>query len=457
MHTQGPEPTSNRKLLAALISLSWPIVLARATQSVIGFSDAFFVAPLGEAPLAATTTGSLNAFAAMIFPTGAVFIVQSFVAQLRGRGEAEGAARFAAYGLATAAVSGALAALAIPFVPALIGAFRYPPEVAGLMATYLGIRLWSVAAAVGTEALGNFFGGLGNTRPSMIAAVVAMVANVGGCYALIQPRFGLPGYGVQGAAWASVGASWLGFAVIAVPFAHGRRTEGWGSFRLAEFVRFLRFGLPNGMNWFLEFAAFALYINVVVAHLGTTVLAAFNVVMQINSVSFMPAFGLASGGAILVGEAIGKGSARDVWPILRLTTTVACAWMGSIGAAYAVFPTEFMRLFGSDPTSTGELVRIGSWMLAFAAWWQLIDALNMSVSEALRAAGDTVWCMVARILLAWVVFMPFGYASVFVYGGGVGTVMLSLLGYVALLGLTLSLRFASGRWKNIELIEPSLL
>src|ERR1051325_925026 len=167
-------PSSTRELLRALIGLSWPIVLARATQSVIGFSDAFFVAPLGEAPLAATTTDSLNAFAAMIFPTGTVFIVQSFVAQLRGRGAAGGAARFAAYGLFTAALSGFLAALAIPFVPAMLGMFRYPPEVADSMATYLGIRLWSVAAAVGTEALGNYYGGLGDTRPSMVAAVVAM-------------------------------------------------------------------------------------------------------------------------------------------------------------------------------------------------------------------------------------------------------------------------------------------
>ena len=74
---------------------------------------------------------------------------------------------------------------------------------------------------------------------------------------------------------------------------------------LQELWRVLRFGLPNGVNWFLEFAAFVLFINVVVAHLGTTVLAAFNVVMQINSISFMPAFGVSSAGAIFVGEATG--------------------------------------------------------------------------------------------------------------------------------------------------------
>ena len=72
--------------LRALLGLAWPIVLARATQSVIGFTDALLVSPLGEDALAAVTTGSLNTIAAVIFPMGTLFILQSFAAQLRGRG-----------------------------------------------------------------------------------------------------------------------------------------------------------------------------------------------------------------------------------------------------------------------------------------------------------------------------------------------------------------------------------
>src|SRR5262249_17337651 len=152
-----------------------------------------------------------------------------------------------------------------------------------------------------------------------------MIVNVAGCAVLVLPHFGLPGYGVAGAAWSSVLGSWAGFAVILFAFlfdgttAASRRPEG---LRASEFVRMLRFGLPNGINWFLEFAAFALFINVVVGHLGTTKLAAFNVVMQLNSVAFMPAFGLATAGAILVGEAIGRKAHAEVWPLVRLTMIV---------------------------------------------------------------------------------------------------------------------------------------
>src|SRR4051812_42075110 len=107
--------------LRSLLALAWPVVLARATQAVIGFCDALLVAPLGEDALAATTTGSLNAMAVIIFPMGTVFIVQSFTAQLRGRGELEATPRYAYYGLALAAVAGLLALLLIPLLPQLLG------------------------------------------------------------------------------------------------------------------------------------------------------------------------------------------------------------------------------------------------------------------------------------------------------------------------------------------------
>ncbi|HVW27639.1 MAG TPA: MATE family efflux transporter [Polyangiaceae bacterium] len=447
-----------RTLFWALLDLSWPIVLARATQSVIGFSDALFVAPLGEAPLAAVTTGSLNAFSAIILPMGTVFIVQSFVAQLRGRGELGTAARYAWYGLILAVMAAAASALAIPFVPGLLERFHYADAVHHGMSDYLQIRLLSVGAAIGTEALGNWYGGLGNTRPAMVAAVSAMLANVVGCFVLVQPRFGLPGYGVKGSAWASVAASVLGFLVIAVPFFLRERKDVALQLRAlgtAEFMRFLRFGLPNGLNWFLEFGAFALFINVVVGHLGTTTLAAFNVVMQLNSVSFMPAFGLASGGAILVGEAIGRGAHREVWPIVRLGTLVAGAWMSTIGIVYATMPAPLMDWFHPRGVAADALVHTGATMLGFAAFWQLFDAVNMTMGEALRAAGDTVWCMAARIVLAWVVFTPAAWTAVFFFGGGVDAVMISLLVYVGSLGVVLSLRFASGKWKSIDLVGAS--
>lgn len=455
--TTAPSP------LRALLHLAWPIVLARATQSVIGFTDALMVAPLGEARLAAVTTGAMNIFTLTILPMGIVFILQSFAAQLRGRGELDAIPRYAYYGLIVAGVAGVVAAAGVPAIAPLLSLLGYAPAVRGAMTTYVQWRLLAVVAVVGVEALGNWYGGLGNTRPALVAGVVAMVINVLLNYLLIEPRFGLPGYGVSGAAWASVIASWAGFGVMLWGFLAGagyRKPTGALGLRLSELRRVLRFGLPNGINWFLEFSAFVLYIDVVIGHLGTTALAGFNVVMQINTVSFMPAFGVASAGAIQAGEAIGRGEHGEVRAIVLRTTLVTGAWMGLVGLCYLSLPDAILGLFARADDSAG-LVEVGAFMLAMSALWQLFDAAGITVSEALRAAGDTTWCMWARIVLAWLVFTPASWAAVLIFDGGVTTVMVSLIAYLALLAVAFVSRFLSGKWARIDLVgggaEPELV
>src|SRR6185312_14300201 len=103
-----------------------------------------------------------------------------------------------------------------------------------------------------------------------------------------------------GAAISSVIATWLGFLFLLVAFWRGwggaPKQKGPLGLSARELWRVARFGLPNGLNWFLEFAAFAAFINVVVAKLGGVTVAALNVVIAVNSLAFMPAFGLASAG-----------------------------------------------------------------------------------------------------------------------------------------------------------------
>jgi MATE family multidrug resistance protein len=326
------------------------------------------------------------------------------------------------------------------------------------MASYMAIRMTSIFAIVGVEALGNWYGGLGNTWMQMAAGLITMVAAVVLNWVLIDGHLGAPAMGVNGAALASTIASFLGFAFLAVAFL--RRRGGAPAVRatglsLHELRRVLRFGLPNGLNWFLEFAAFQLFVNVVLANLGDATVAALNVVIAVNSISFMPAFGLASAGAILAGQAIGRGDRAAVWPQVKATLACTMVWMGAIGATYAVFPGQLLSLFASD--RSGELVAIGTTMLVISAAWQLTDAIGITLAETLRAAGDTGWTAAARLILAWLVFTPAAFLIVLRFGGGPAGAMLCLVGYLVLLAGALAWRFRSGAWKRIELIDPALV
>lgn len=167
----------------------------------------------------------------------------------------------------------------------------------------------------------------------------------------------------------------------------------------------------------------------------------------------MPAWGVSTAGAILVGEAIGKGAKDDVWPIVRLTGSVAIGWMVSVGLLYLVEPAALIGVFAHG---SGALVATGATMLTLSAVWQLFDGMGITLSESLRAAGDTFWPMAARIALAWGAFLPGAWFAVMRRGGGVVTLMLMLVGYLALLAMALAWRFASGRWRSIELVEPNV-
>jgi MATE family multidrug resistance protein len=447
--------------LRALILLAFPMVLARATQSMMTFADALLVKHLGTDAIVASATGGFNVFLFAILPMGTVFIVQSFVAQLAGRGDADDAPRFAWYGIGIAVVSGVLALALIPAIRPLLELTHYSPAVREQMASYMAIRMYSVTAIVAIEALGNWYGGLGTTWMALVASVVTMVLDLVLCWVLIFGHLGAPAMGVDGAALSNLIASWAGFAFLAVAFyrrwggaPRGRARLGLS---LGELYRVVRFGLPNGMNWFFEFAAFQLvFVNLVFSDLGDELVASLNVVIAINSLSFMPAFGLASAGAILAGQAIGRGDRDAVWPQVKITLLCTMTWMGATGLFYILVPARLMDLFNEGGQSVA-LVTTGATMLAISAAWQLFDAIGITLSETLRSAGDTFWTAAARFVLAWSVFLPAAFYVVRVLDGGALGAMGCLVGYLALLSGAFAYRFRSGAWRRIQLIEPKLV
>ncbi|MFZ5469728.1 MAG: MATE family efflux transporter [Myxococcota bacterium] len=442
--------------MRALLRLAWPIVISRASQSVIGLCDALMVAHLGEAALAATTAGALNSFAFFILPMGTVFIVSSFSSQFFGKGDLAGARRYGWYGLGVAAATQLVSLALLPLLGTVLPYFGFPPEVLGPIHGYLSIRLLASGVVVGVEALANYYGGLGNTRLPMLASLAAMVLNVGGNYLLIDGRLGLPALGVNGAAWASVLASSVAFAgLLAVFLWHGKRQgEVVPKLRLEELWRMLQVGLPSGFNWFFEFFAFIFFVNVVVAGLGTTPLAAFMAVIQINSVSFMPAFAVASAGAIVVGQAIGARAHDEVPGAVRLTFLVSGTWQAVVGLSYLFVPGLLFSPFARGENTTALLL-VGAGMLRLSTAWQLFDSAAMVLAEALRAAGDTAFTLWVRIALGWLVFVPGSYLTVRHFGGGEVGAMVWMVAYMSLLALTLFVRFRTGAWRSIELaVEP---
>lgn len=419
------------------------------------------VAPLGQDALAAVTTGALNVFGLFILPMGTVFIISSFASQLFGRGDHGGARRYGFYGLIFCFLLEVIYLSLLGLVPGVIGKLDYDPSVKNLMIQYSELRLIGGGAAIGLEALGNYYGGIGNTRLPMMTQILCMFLNVGLNWVLIYGNCGAPVMGVRGAALASTISTIIGFIVLLGCFFRGVGTEAsgrtsTGKLQANEFLRMLRFGIPSGINWFIEFAAFLIFMNVVLNNLGTTTLAAFMAAMQINQVSFMPAFGLTSAGAILVGQAIGAKALDAVPKTARLTAMATCTWQGSVAVIYLIFAKFIMVPFAPPGSDRAMFLEIGAHALVLSATWQLTDALSMTYSETLRAAGDTTFTAWARAIIAWLIFVPGAYVSVRMLNGGLDWAIFWLSAYLGILALVLWLRFRSGVWKTLDLTGQEL-
>ena len=120
-------------------------------------------------------------------------------------------------------------------------------------------------------------------------------------------------------------------------------------------------------------------------------------------------------------------------------------------------PALVFAPFATDPVTGPALLATGQRMLMLSTAWQLFDAAAAVLAESLRAAGDTAFTLWARLAIAWADLRPGRLGVGPVLGGGdlvaVGWIVL----YLATLALTLWLRFRSGAWRRLTLVEPAPL
>ena len=125
---------------------------------------------------------------------------------------------------------------------------------------------------------------------------------------------------------------WIAFAALFLTFRRrAARSGGPSRLRSAELRATLRFGLPVGASWMLEYGALAAILNYAILPLGTQTLAAVTSAYSACYVSSLASWGLASGGAILVGQAIGRGARPQGDTRWVMVVRASLTWLGAAG------------------------------------------------------------------------------------------------------------------------------
>ncbi|MDP3429804.1 MAG: MATE family efflux transporter [Desulfomicrobium sp.] len=451
-------PASTASIYRRILKVSMPLVASLGATTVMEFTDRLFLARYSLDAIAAATPAGIMALLAMTIFLGTTSYVSVFVAQYTGQGRPEMVGRVVWQGIYVALFGAAvLAALALlsDHIFALAG---HSPEVQELESVYFRVLCLGAGIHLAGGALAGFFTGLGRTRVVMLANVAGMLINIPLDYCLINGVGPFPEMGIFGAGLATV----LGWSVITAILWLAMLRREHRRFRLGQdrrlrselLLRLMRYGLPSGMEFFLDIFAFTVFIFVV-GRLGTVELAATNIALNVNALAFMPLVGFAMGTSALVGQAMGAGRPDDVPMVVRASLVLTFAYLTIMSAVFLLAPEAVLGLFqprDMDPVAFAAVVGMGRTLLMIVVAYLFFDGVSFIVYGALKGAGDTIFVMTSRLVLV-ILFMIVPILVGARLGFGIYYFWAVSCTFLVMLSLVGWWRFRQGKWRNMLVVE----
>ncbi len=447
-----------------VLSVGLPLVASMASTTVMHFTDRMFLANYSVEAISAATPAGITSFLFISFFMGVVSYVNVFVAQYVGAGRPDrvGASLWQGiyFSLLASLVLAALYFLAGP----LFSASGHPAEVQRLEVLYFRILTLGAGLVVLGVGLSCFYSGQGLTRAVMLVNLTGAAVNIPLDYALINGVWGFPRWGIQGAALATVvaqAAVVLLYVILIFRPLYNRRFQLWRARALDRelFARLMRFGLPGGVQFFLDMFAITFFVFMV-GRLGKLELAATNIVLAIDTLAFLPMVGFSVAVSTLVGQAV--GAARPCLGVraTQHTLHITMAYMVLVAAVFVAAPDWLLNMFRPQECTPREFTLIkqtGVVLLRFVAVYSIFDALAMTYFGALKGAGDIWFVMWAQALVSAVlVVLPVSLGIAF-WDFGLYQAWTCLTAFVASLGLIYGWRFRTGRWREMSVIEKEAL
>lgn len=427
-----------------IVRIAMPVFGAQLSFSLLNLVDTAMVGRLGSASLAAMGMASYVFFVTQFMFVGLANAVQTRSAWKKGEQDTQGAQASLVTGIWLALGLGlVLTGLFHQLAPAIFHALLSDPEVASLATGAFRVRTF------GYVALGIFFSFRGfwtaMERTSVFLAVnIAMHAcNLILNYLLIYGGWGIPPLGLEGSAWGSTIAVYIGAAVFIV---HSRTVLPRMSVLFAapslEHVKGIaRIALPSGLQQLIFWAGIATFTTLI-GWLGTDALAIANILINIAMVASLLAlsFGMAAGS--LVGDAIGGKRFDDAKAWARRAVWLSVAVLAVLAAPLAVAPTGLLSLFLHEQGA----VAMASATLATFSLFLLVEGPLFVYMQSLVSAGDMKSVVLYNLLFQWVFFLPSAYLLVAHFHAGLLTLWVAYGIYRCVTAMALGYTWRQGRW-----------
>jgi putative MATE family efflux protein len=431
----------------AVLLLAVPMVLEMVMESLFAVVDVFWVSRLGRDAIA--VVGVTEAVMSLIYAVaiGISFAATAIVARRIGEQDPQRAAHSAAQimmlGVTVSAGLGLLFGWFAPDILRLMGASPAMVEMGG---NFTRIMLGGNVTVFMIFLINAIFRGAGDAVLAMRTLWLANALNI-----VLGPFFifgwgPFPELGVTGAAVATNIGRGVGVLYQLWHLAgHNSRVRVMRHhFRPAfDVLKGILATSGNGILQLVISTTSWVGLIKILSMFGSAALAGYTIAIRIVVFALMPAWGLASAGATLVGQNLGAQQPDRAEAAVRIATKFNVILLAMVGAVFVIFSYPLVRLFTSDPETLAHGAR-ALWIVSLAF---PLYAAGMCLESAFNGAGDTWTPTRLNFFCFWLGQVPLAWILADVAGLGPVGAFIAIPVSFTVLTLWSGVLFKRGKWK----------
>jgi len=389
-----------------LITQATPMMIGVAAIMSIGLVDSYFIGQLGSAELAAISFIFPISVALSSLGVGIMAGINSIVSRSLGAGDRQMASERGNFGIAMSGLLGLLIALTLyALLDPLFALMQADAALLPLIRAYMVPFCFGFPLIMLIMALNGVMRGQGEAKKTSLVSITYAAANWVLDPFLITGAFGFEGFGIAGAAYATI-IGWaigltLGFRLLngtKLPFSLSRlcQCDFGPSLKAITSV-----AAPAAFSNAINPIGLSILTALVATHSQSAV-AGFGAAGRLQSFAVVPL--LALSGAI--GSIVGQNWGADKLDRSR----EAMLWAGIFCVAYGLFLAAvlstygewFADIFTESPAVIAEFARY----LQIAAWGYAGFGLLIVSNGALNAVGKSGWALFQSFTRVFMVMLP---------------------------------------------------
>ena len=446
------EKLSGKKaLILAILAMAAPAIIEMALNTILGVADMIMIGQMiGSGAIA--SVGFSNQimyfliFTFSAFNTGAV----AMISRAHGEKDLDKMKRIAEQNVVLNLLMGiGVMGLAYLFRTEIFKIYDIEPKIFDDALIYFDYILIGFVPMFLSFAFASILRGSGDTKTPMWITGFANFLNIVGNYVLISGWSIFPEMGIGGAAL-STSLSRIAALLIYIYVLYVKNTDIQlkAKWLMDKYILgpLFRISLPGGIEQFFMQLSF-LVVGVFIAKLDTNSESLFRILIQIESLSFMPAVGISIAAATLVGKSLGEKDIQKASEIGATSSILGIIWGILVGFIFVAIPLPLLYAFTTDQT----VIALGIPVMIYMALNQ--PGLNYMIvmGGALRGAGDTYKLMIYTMVRLWALFVPLSYLFILILEQGVAGLWQAEIVSILATALIIFRRFHSRKWALLTL------